>query len=278
MATRYKITVNEHFGNIRPLVEAVTRCGQPAESTVVYKGRRNTLFYINPGSQCDNGASNTLSFPVNVKAFRIPPFPNGYVYRTLRASKAQRSFDNACRLLKMGFLTPDPLAYSEIHKGISLRGDSGIWPRMTRSYYFCRQLPYPNLRGWEERPDIDDLLKAFGAEIARIHAAGIWFHDFSPGNVLVDRTPDGEYRFYYVDLNRMDFDIYDSRKLMQMFKSISWFDEWIARIAESYAAAAGKDIPSTVADALNAARTWRDGHARKERLKEYIGKFRAGEH
>ncbi len=270
MATRYNITLNARYPQAREIIETITAKGQPADAPLVYIGRRNTLFYIEPGATCGGDTVNQLPFPVNVKAFRIPPFPNGYVYRFFRASKAKRSYLNGKRLLEMGFLTPMPIGYSEIHAGLRMKGDMGIWLKMTRSYYFCEQLPYPNMRGWEQRPDVDALIKAFGAEIARIHAAGVWFHDFSPGNVLVDTTPEGEYRFYYVDLNRMDFDIHDSNKLMQMFKTISWDDKWTARVAEAYAEAAGKDPTATVAEALDAAHTWRDGHARKEALKRIV--------
>lgn len=277
MATRYHKVVSDRHRDAEKLMEAVTACGKPDDATLVYSGRRNKLFYINPGADCGKDTTNPLPFPVNVKAFRIPPFPNGYVYRTFRASKARRSYVNGLRLLDMGFLTPEPIGYSEIHTGIRFHGDSGIWPRMTRSYYFCEQIPYPNMRGWEGRSDVESLLKAFGAEIARIHAAGIWFHDFSPGNIMVETTPEGEYKFYYVDLNRMDFDIHDPKKLIQMFKTISWEDKWTARIAEAYAVAAGKDPTSTVAAAIDVAHRWREGHTKKERLKEYIKKLRSKE-
>lgn len=272
MAERQKITVSGNHAGARSLIESVTTCGQPDCATVVYKGRRNTLFYIPPGGTTADGTTNPLPFPVNVKAFRVPPFPNGYVYRTLRESKAERSYRNAHRLLDMGFLTPEPIGFSEIHTGLRITGNTGIWPKMTHSFYFCQQLPYPNLRDWEQRPDVEKLIVALGEEIARIHKAGIWFHDFSPGNILVNENTPGNYEFYYVDLNRMDFDIHSPEKLMQMFKSISWHDEWTERLGRIYGAAAGLNPDETGAQALASARQWRAGHARKERFKRLIGK------
>lgn len=277
MAIRYHIAVSDRYPEAEKLVKAVTTCGKPEDAPLVYIGRRNTLFYIVPGGKCGGDTTNPLPFAVNVKAFRIPPFPNGYVYRTFRASKARRSYLNGLKLLAMGFMTPQPVGYSEIHTGMRFSGNKGVWPRMTRSYYFCEQIPFPNMRGWEERPDAEALVKAFGAEIARIHASGIWFHDFSPGNVLVETKADGDYKFYYVDLNRMDFNIHDPKKLMQMFKTVSWHDSWTERIAQAYASAAGKDPSATVAAAIEAAHQWRDGHAKKERLKGYIKKMRAAD-
>ncbi len=272
MATRQRIIINENYPSVQPLIKAVTRHGQPSDAEVVYKGRRNTLFYILPGGNAGGKTVNDLDISVNVKAFRIPPFPNGYVYRSFRPSKAKRSFFNAEKLIKLGFHTPVPLGYSEIHTGWKISRNAGLWPKMTRSFYFCEHLPYPNLRDWEDRPDIDSLLPALGAEIARIHAAGIWFHDFSPGNILLNRNGRGEYEFYYVDLNRMEFDVHDPSKLMQMFKSISWHDEWTERLGEAYGIAAGKDPSAMSRMALDAAHQWRERHGVKERLKSLIGK------
>ena len=102
MSTRQKIVINGNYEPVRPLVEAVTSYGQPSGAEVVYKGRRNTLFYILPGEDAGGGAANSLDFPVNVKAFRIPPFPNGYVYRAFRPSKAKRSYLTALKLIEMG--------------------------------------------------------------------------------------------------------------------------------------------------------------------------------
>lgn len=269
MAIKNKIVVNPATPKARGIIEKVTTEGLPSNSTVIYKGRRNTLVSIN----CIDGAiDNATGLNVNVKAFRIPPFPNDYVYRSFREGKAKRSYYHALKLLERGFLTPTPLGYSECRQGIGTFGKHGLWLRLTRSYYFCEQIPYRNFREWEKRDDIDRLLPAFGAEIARIHNAKIWFHDFSPGNIMANEIAPGEYQFYYVDLNRMDFDIDDEHKLMQMFKSITFDDKWVESLARAYAAAAGKDADRTTAMALDAAHTYRERHERKERIKRLLHK------
>lgn len=270
MAIKNKIVVNPAMPQARAIIEKVTLGGLPAESTnTVYKGRRNTLVDIN----CTNGTiDNSVGMHVNVKAFRIPPFPNDFIYRSFRQGKAQRSYNNALRLIRMGFRTPAPLGYSECRQGIKTFGKHGLWPRLTRSYYFCEHLQLHNFRDWEKRPDLDRLLPAFGAEITRIHKAGIWFRDFSPGNILVKEASGGDYEFYYVDLNRMEFDVTDPKKLMQMFKSITFSDEWLEKLAAAYAEAAGSDRESTVAKALDAAHSYRQSHQRKENFKRLIGK------
>lgn len=260
MATRERIIVNEKFAHLRPTVEDVTRHGFPDGSVIIYKERRNELRAFESGN---------VAF--NIKAFQIPPFPNNFVYRTFRKSKARRSYENAMELQRLGFLTPDPFGYSEIHHGIGFSGGPGLWPRLSKSYYICRQMDLRNSRDWELRPDVDAFVEALGAEMVRLHEKGVWFHDFSPGNILVNSTNGGRYEFYYVDVNRTDFNVHDPASLMQMFKSISFHDEWIARLARAYASAAGKDPEMIVAQALDAAHRFRRRHDRKNQIKTLLG-------
>ena len=48
------------------------------------------------------------------------------------------------------------------------------------------------------------ILKEFTRFMHRMHDAGIYFEDHSPGNTLVKKVGDN-YHFYLVDLNRMKF-------------------------------------------------------------------------
>lgn len=264
MLLRHRIVVNPDFPQADGIINIVTAAGLPADSEVIYRGDRNTLVSIN----CINGnIDNRLQQYLNVKSFRVPPFPNDIVYRFLRKSKAERSYLNALKLQHLGFLTPQPYGFSEWHQGLFPTQHIGLGLRMTHSYYFCRQLNLPNVRRWEERSDIDRFLPAFAAEIARLHRAGVFFRDFSPGNILVEKTSEVDYRFFYVDLNRMEFDVTDEATLMQMFRSISWHEEWIAKLARDYAIAMVKDEEKTVAMAVAANRAFRAHHEKKQRLK-----------
>ena len=69
----------------------------------------------------------------------------------------------------------------------------------------------------------------------------------------------------------MDFGMTDESKLMQMFKSITYCDEWVEKLARAYALAAGKEVGSTVAKALEARHRFTDRHKVKERLKRLVG-------
>lgn len=260
MAIRHNIIVSPDYPEARSVIERITTEGQPADATIIYDGPRNKLFLINEPELVDGDT------PVNVKAFRVPPFPNNYVYSTMRAGKAARSYNFARRLTALGFLTPTPFGYSEILEGL----------RLTRSYYFCRHLPYPDLRYWEERPDRDAIIEALGAEMARLHAAGVWMKDFSTGNILVQppapETGMEGYRFHYVDLNRTAFGVKDRQRLMQMFKALSCSREITLEIAEAYARAANRKPSDVLAEAAHAFDSFHKRAQRKQRLKSLLHK------
>ena len=50
----------------------------------------------------------------------------------------------------------------------------------------------------------EDIFRALGTYMAELHEAEVYHADFSPGNVLYDRTEEGV-RFSLIDINRMYF-------------------------------------------------------------------------
>lgn len=204
------------------IIRAIARDGLPADARIIYEGSRNRL--------------GVVDGDINVKAFGRPRFPNNFVYGGIRKSKARRSYEHALRLRELGFTTPLPYGYAEEFfspmPGVRI---------LRRSYYFCRQVAQPNMRLWESNGQLEQLLDQWGAEIARLHRAGVWMKDHSAGNVLLDKDADGNFTFAYVDLNRIRFGVSDERKLMQMFRSVSTSGHFTCLLARSYARAMGKD-------------------------------------
>lgn len=256
MKQKYRITVNPHTPDAAKIIADITANGRPEGATTVYEGPRNKLYFIDNRDVHGDSAAQT----VNVKDFRIPPFPNNYIYSRFRIGKAARSYEFANRLIELGFNTPFPLGFSEVHEGLAL----------THSYYFTAQVPYPNMRLWEFKNNRKVFISALGAEIARLHAAGVWMKDFSTGNILFDEHPDSSFTFYYVDLNRTEFGVTDPRKLMQMFKALSCSRDRTADLAKAYAVAAGKDVDATLADALAIFDSFQRRQQRKASLKKFL--------
>lgn len=217
-------------GKQRVELEQLFYNGVPRDAVQIYRGARNTLYRLTLGDGTD----------VCVKHFRKAKFPNSYIYTTFRHSKARRSYEHALKLMSAGFLTPQPMAYSETKTGIKLR----------ESYYVCLFEPLDNLRNWDTRSDGEAVTSALAAEMLRLHRAGILNRDFSPGNLLLRKGADGRYEFMYVDLNRMKFGVSSRPKLMGMFRSISLDSGLTDKLATAYAEVSGEDVDAVRKEAL----------------------------
>lgn len=164
----------------------------------------------------------------NIKSFKNPNVVNQIVYRFFRKSKAERSFLYAKRLLKMGVLTPTPVAFVE-YKSIFTFG---------RSYYISEQLKYDfTIRKLIDEPkyeDYENILRQFTQFTYDLHEKGIHFLDHSPGNTLIKKTNSG-YEFYLVDLNRMDFKTLNYQERLANFARLSPKDYMLDIISDEYA-------------------------------------------
>lgn len=136
---------------------------------------------------------------INVKSFKRPHVLNRFIYAWFRKSKAERSYLNALRLLRMDIGTPEPIAY------LVYQDAQGV----DRSYYISVQQPcdYVLLDLLEQRPvDFEELFRAYVHFVYHFHQRGVYFVDLSTGNTLVERgQEENSHRFYLVDLNRINF-------------------------------------------------------------------------
>ncbi|MBD5230932.1 MAG: hypothetical protein HDS66_02085 [Bacteroidales bacterium] len=196
----------------RELAGELQSVGMPADAEIIYAGRNRV-------GRVSRGGHSLI-----IKEFRQPNVVNRYVYTTLRRSKARRSLENACRLLAMGFATPAPYLWLEKRRGLCL----GL------SYYVCEEVAGRDLRFLDSNPDTPRLLPALAAEMGRLHSAGVWHKDFSPGNVLYTPAAQGGFTFHYIDLNRMAFGVKSRRKLLSNFGMLAPRPE-VEQIARLYA-------------------------------------------
>lgn len=248
------VTSNPATPEFAGFVSGVAAEGMPAHVRLIASGRNTVAVASTPGGE------------LNVKKFHRPAWINSLVYTLLRESKALRSFNYAMRLTALGIDTPQPVACVECRRG----------SRLTDSYYISRQITADEFRYVERRPDEDALLRALGHEMARLHDAGVWMRDFSPGNILFNADPAAPhgYRFHYVDLNRSTFGVTDRRRLITMFKSVVEFPEQVRKIASAYAEAAGLDEGATVAEALKVHARFQNYLRRKRSIKKALMPWR----
>ena len=133
-----------------------------------------------------------------VKQFARPNIINRIVYGFLRKSKAQRSYENALELLRLGIGTPQPVAW-QTERNLLL---------FSRSYYVSLQSPCPYtyadiIAGKLSEEQTDAALSAIAQTTARIHEAGFVHRDYSRGNILFGFLPDGSVEVQLIDLNRL---------------------------------------------------------------------------
>jgi len=217
---------------------------------IIYRGRNIVAITADKESLC-------------VKSFGVPGLIKGLIYGNLRKPKALRAFENATRLRELGLDTPEPVAaLCEFRAG-----------RLGRSYYVCRYLEgWSDLRGAEKRPDFIYLAHSLAVYMLRLHAAGVLMKDFTQGNILFRPNGNGDYHFSLIDINRMEFGVYDSRRHMTNFGAVLDTAEGLAVLAHEYALLC-PDYETTEREAneiyrRHQARLWRKRH-----IKEFIKKL-----
>lgn len=175
--------------------------------------------FQNEGNLIGPGTRNIVKWIIinnmtlNFKSFKQHNIINRHVYKHYRKSKAKRSFEYAHLLIAKNFYTPQPIAYIEFHDCIGL----------TNSYYVSEQLEdgftledvFLNRNSYEDWPEI---VKGYTLLIYQLHEQGIEFIDNSPGNFLIKKI-NNEYRFFLVDLNRMNF--HNRFEMPDRFKNFS---------------------------------------------------------
>ncbi|MCM1092872.1 MAG: lipopolysaccharide kinase InaA family protein [Lachnospiraceae bacterium] len=244
---KYNIYIGSRYEHLRKEIVDIAKNGIPSSAEKIYEGR-NALYRLTLG--------NTVAI---IKAFKLPGFINSRIYTTLRKSKAYRSYHNSKKMISLGFHVPEPIAYIEVTRGM----------RLMESYYICEEIKGRELRHWEDYPESVPMLPALAAEILKLHRAGVYHKDFSPGNILYTGNESTGYKFYFVDLNRMEFGVKSRKKLMSMFKSINLNTPEMLKLARLYAKAAGEDEETVAAEALAANKKYMAKRNFKKKLKKY---------
>ena len=165
---------------------------------------------------------------LNVKSFKIPNLINQIAYKFFRKSKAQRSFEYACRLQSLGIGTPQPVAYYEYKTPFLFK----------KSYYISEQidcdLTYRELTTDLNYPEHETILRAFTRFTFSLHEKQVKFLDHSPGNTLIQKVGD-DYKFYLVDLNRMEFKSMDLNERIKNFAKLTIHKSMIEVMSDEYA-------------------------------------------
>jgi tRNA A-37 threonylcarbamoyl transferase component Bud32 len=167
---------------------------------------------------------------VVVKSFKIPNLLNKLIYKYFRKSKAKRSYEYALKLQEKGIGTPKPYGWFENHDFIGLKDSYYISEHLIADLTFRELVEVPHF------PDHENILRQFTHFCFLLHEKGIEFTDHSPGNTLIKKVNEGEYAFYLVDLNRMNFhDHMDFDLRMENVKRLTPKEEMVVVMSNEYA-------------------------------------------
>ncbi|KIA95700.1 Kdo domain containing protein [Flavobacterium sp. KMS] len=223
------------------------------------------------GTLLGNGQRNVIKLfdlndkVVNIKSFKIPNLINKIAYKYFRKSKARRSFEYATILLEKGIGTPLPIAYLENYNWLGLR-DSYY-----ASEHLITELTFRELVEIPDYPDHENILRRFTRFSFGLHEKGIEFLDHSPGNTLIKKNADGNYSFFLVDLNRMEF--HDSMSFEMRMKNLCRLTpvkEMVAVMSNEYAKLYGKSEQKIFDTLWKYTSDFQEHFYRKKRLKKKL--------
>jgi len=130
-----------------------------------------------------------------VKSFKVPHKLNQVVYSFFRNSKAKKSYENS---LKIQPFAPKPIGYIEFYQNNLLSQSYFISEAFEYDFTIREPLLDVNFQ------DRENIFHAFAHFTYKLHQAGIFHDDYSPGNILIKKTKQ-DYEFKIVDVNRMQF-------------------------------------------------------------------------
>lgn len=200
---------------------------------------------------------------INVKSFKVPNLINQIAYRFFRSSKAKRSYEYANILKENAIGTPQPIAYFEYNTLLFFN----------KSYYISEHLDYDltyrELTTDFNYPDHEQILRAFTRFTFSLHEKNINFLDHSPGNTLIT-TKNNDYKFFLVDLNRMEFQSLDFETRIRNFAKLTVHKFMIEIMSDEYAKISGVKYEVIFDLMWGATQEFQEKFHRKKRLKKKL--------
>lgn len=173
------------------------RIGDASEQKSLRRAR-NAIWKIADPRDPD-GSSLVVKQPVRLRL-------NKKLQDRFKPSKARRSWNGACELLRRGIPTPAPVAWFERHDRIEL----------IQNWYLCdfmegdlsvRRFFSRFARGETEYRGVreEDFYRQLCDFLLDMHKRGVFFRDLSGGNIRVELREDGSPGFSLIDTGRARF-------------------------------------------------------------------------
>ena len=120
-----------------------------------------------------------------------------------KPSKALRSWNGACELLRLGVETARPVAYFEFLGDASRRKNFYIC-EYVQSRLSVRELFSAYARGLDVFQEVpaSEVYGPLSRYLLKMHSGGVFFRDLSGGNILVSQNAEGQHCFSLIDTGR----------------------------------------------------------------------------
>lgn len=180
-----KLKINPNYQSLNDFITSLpTSFALLSQATTLHQGR-NIVKYV-----------EVDGVKLVIKCYSTLSLFNRIIYGRLRKSKSMRAYDNACQLLKLGVITPKPIAAIDCYRRGLLR----------ESFFISEYSDFTSMKIINDPQYEDDveLLNSLSRFIARLHQIGIQHNDLNVANVRYRQGDDG-YMFELIDNNRMRF-------------------------------------------------------------------------
>jgi serine/threonine protein kinase len=167
----------------------------PATKTQALRHARNAIWALTDPR--DSTQQITVKQPIKMHLHKA------YLDR-FKPSKAKRSWNGAMELMRRGVATANPVAFFEHKQDLSLK----------KNFYICEFVPADftiaqafialsqgetHYQGYPEQ----HIYTLFAQFCHHMHQSGIYFRDFSGGNILVNMRPEQQLHFSLIDTARL---------------------------------------------------------------------------
>lgn len=198
-----------------------------------------------------------------VKSFTGVSKLNRYIYRWIRKSKAQRSFEFSKLFIDNGIATPSPIAWIDKYKGLSL----------SESYYISNYTDWPPLLNFIGTKEEETLLTHLAAFAYELHHKGIFHGDFNLTNILIGQG-EGRPQFSLIDNNRTKFKGYSLKRGACNFRRLTLERAHFIVIAKKYSELCGVEYETVFKEIIEARDKFVDKIKRKARVKSWLKKLK----
>lgn len=167
----------------------------PAEKKSALRHARNVIW-----AQADprnNDAQLTVKQPVKM-------YPHKRLFDRFKPSKAKRSWNGAIELMRRGIGTAKPIAFFEKENDDTLKQNFYLCEHVNADFSIG-EIFSAFARGETEHQGISrhTIFKAFAQFTHKMHSSGIFFRDYSGGNILVSKQANQTLEFALIDTARL---------------------------------------------------------------------------